>query len=99
MTAYMKFFPTGNADTTLIHLANNQVVLLDYAHMRNASDPYDKRIDLPAAIREAMEDAGQEAFRVVAFTHLDKDHIYRSSEFFWFDHAQKYRERPVSCFC
>lgn len=91
MTAYMKFFPTGNADTTFIQLANNQVVLLDYAHMRNAADPYDKRIDLPAAIREAMDDAGQESFRVVAFTHLDKDHIYRSNEFFWFDHAQKYQ--------
>lgn len=91
MTAYMKFFPTGNADTTFIQLANNQVVLLDYAHMRNPADPYDKRIDLPSAIREAMDDAGQESFRVVAFTHLDKDHIYRSSEFFWFDHALKYQ--------
>ncbi len=66
MTAYMKFFPTGNADTTFIQLANNQVILLDYAHMRNAADPYDKRIDLPAAIREAMEEADQNSFRVVA---------------------------------
>jgi len=91
MTAFMKFFPTGNADTTFIQLANNQVVLMDYAHMRNANDPYDKRIDLPSAIREALEDAGQASFRVVAFTHLDKDHIFRSSEFFWFEHAQRYQ--------
>ncbi|OWV99535.1 hypothetical protein [Rhizobium sp. R693] len=91
MTAHMKFFPTGNADTTFIQLANNQVVLMDYAHMRNEKDPYDKRIDLPTAIREAMDEAGQESFRVVAFTHLDKDHISRASEFFWFDHAAVYQ--------
>lgn len=64
MTAHMKFFPTGNADTTFIQLANNQVVLMDYAHMRNEKDPYDKRIDLPSAIRDAMDEAGQESFRV-----------------------------------
>lgn len=91
MTAYMKFFPTGNADTTLIQLANNQVVLMDYAHMRNENDPFDKRIDLPTAIREAMDEAGQQTFRVVAFTHLDKDHVFRASEFFWFEHAQRYQ--------
>jgi hypothetical protein len=91
MTAHMKFFPTGNADTTFIQLANNKVVLMDYAHMRNINDPYDKRIDLPSAIREAMDDAGQTSFKVVAFTHLDKDHVYRSSEFFWFDHAKTYQ--------
>ncbi|MGZ2452737.1 hypothetical protein ACVIRO_005554 [Rhizobium ruizarguesonis] len=34
---------------------------------------------------------GQESFRIVAFTHLDKDHIYRASEFFWFDHAAAYQ--------
>ncbi len=34
--------------------------------MRNASDPYDKRIDLPSAIRETLEDAGLASFRVVA---------------------------------
>ncbi len=38
MTAHMKFFPTGNADTTFIQLANNKVVLMDYAHMRNVND-------------------------------------------------------------
>ena len=91
MTAHMKFFPTGNADTTFIQLANNQVVLMDYAHMRNEKDPFDKRIDLPTAIRDAMDEADQESFRVVAFTHLDKDHIFRSSEFFWFEHTAAYQ--------
>ncbi len=91
MTAHIKFFPTGNADTTFIQLANNQVVLMDYAHMRNEKDTSDKRIDLPSAIRDAMDDAGQESFRVVAFTHLDKDHIHRASEFFWFEHAATYQ--------
>ncbi|MGZ2452736.1 hypothetical protein ACVIRO_005553 [Rhizobium ruizarguesonis] len=41
MTTHMKFFPTGNADTTFIQLANIQVVLMDYAHMRNENDPYE----------------------------------------------------------
>ena len=91
MTAHMKFFPTGNADTTFIQLANNQVVLMDYALIRNEKDPFDKRIDLPNAIRDAMDEVGQESFRVVAFTRLDKDHIYRSSEFFWFEHAAAYQ--------
>lgn len=91
MTAYMKFFPTGNADTTLLQLANNKLVLMDYADTRNAGDPYDKRIDLPTAIREAMGDAGQTQFRAVAFTHLDTDHVLGAEDFFWFDHAAKYQ--------
>lgn len=91
MTAHMKFFPTGNADTTFIQLANNHVILMDYAHMRNENDSTDKRIDLPTAIREALDEAGQESFRVVAFTHLDKDHVHRASEFFWLEHAEKYQ--------
>lgn len=91
MTAFMKFFPTGNADTTFIQLANNDIVLMDFADMRSPGDPADKRIDLPVAIREAMDDAGRSSFRVVAFTHLDTDHILGASDFFWFDHATKYQ--------
>lgn len=87
MSAYLTFFPLGNADTTLIRLANDDLVLMDYANMRYATDPSDKRIDLPAALREELDDADRSSFRVVAFTHLDDDHICGAREFFWWDHA------------
>lgn len=87
MPAFMTFFPLGNADTTLLRLANNDLVLLDYANMRGgqADDP---RIDLPKALLDELDDAGRSSFRVVAFTHLDDDHICGASEFFWFDYAR-----------
>ena len=87
MPSYMTFFPLGNADTTLVRLANDDLVLLDYANMRG-SDPADKRIDLPKALRDELDDAGRESFRVVAFTHLDNDHICGASDFFWLDYAR-----------
>lgn len=87
MPAYLTFFPLGNADTTLVRLANDDLVLLDYANVRNVADAADKRIDLPAALREELDDAGRTSFRVVAFTHLDDDHIRGASDFFWFDHS------------
>ncbi|WP_320236178.1 hypothetical protein [Mesorhizobium montanum] len=56
--------------------------------MRVADDPTDKRIDLPKALHDELDDAGRESFRVVAFTHLDDDHICGARDFFWFDHAR-----------
>jgi hypothetical protein len=88
MPAYLTFFPLGNADTTLIRLANDDLVLMDYADMRVAADPNDKRVDLPNLLRDELADAGRESFRVVAFTHLDDDHICGASDFFWFDYAR-----------
>ncbi|MFC7053047.1 hypothetical protein ACFQI3_10150 [Hansschlegelia quercus] len=71
MTGHMTFFPLGNADTTLLRLTNDDLILLDYANMRSATDTSDKRIDLPKALRSELADAGRKSFRVVAFTHLD----------------------------
>ncbi|WP_102959318.1 hypothetical protein [Mangrovicella endophytica] len=87
MSAYLTFYPLGNADTTLIRLANDDLVLMDYANVRNAQDPSDKRIDLPNSLRDAMDDADRDSFRVVAFTHLDDDHIRGAGDFFWFEHS------------
>jgi hypothetical protein len=42
----MTFFPLGNADTTLVRLAIGDLILFDYANMRNSKDPDDKRIYL-----------------------------------------------------
>lgn len=81
MPAYLTFFPLGNADTTLIRLANDDLVLMDYANMRSTTDPADKRIDLPEALRDELYDAQRASFRVVAFTHLDDDHICGARDF------------------
>lgn len=83
----LTFFPLGNADTTLIRLADNRLVLLDYADMRNPNDQFDSRCDLPVALRKEMSEAGQTDFAVVCFTHLDNDHICGASDFFWLRHS------------
>ncbi|MFN3132464.1 hypothetical protein [Roseibium sp.] len=91
MTAYITFFPIGNADATLIRLADDRLVMMDFAHQGNPDNPSDKRCDLPKEVRDAMDDAGQESFSAVAFTHLDDDHICKATEFFWLEHASKYQ--------
>lgn len=87
----LTFHPLGNADSTRIDLENGAKILIDYADMRDAKDASDKRIDLPSTLRADLRKAGVGSFDVVVFTHLDQDHINRSSEFFEFDHASKYQ--------
>ena len=91
MTAKLTFFPTGNADTTLIRLADDRLVLLDYANMRTPQDPEDRRCDLAAELTRELSDAGQDDFEVVCFTHLDNDHVCGAGDFFWLEHAAKYQ--------
>lgn len=91
MTAKLTFFPTGNADTTLIRLADDRLVLLDYADMHNPDDPYDQRCDLAVELRKELSDADQKDFAVVCFTHLDDDHVCGTGDFFWLQHAAKYQ--------
>lgn len=91
MTRYT-FFPVGNADTTLLRLADDRLVLMDYADMRNCDDQWDARCDLATELKKEMSLAEQTDFAVVCFSHLDNDHICGSSEFFWLRHAAKYQE-------
>lgn len=84
------FYPLGNADSYRIDLTNGEKLLFDYADMRNATDANDKRIDLPAALRKDLDSAGRDEYDVVAFTHLDDDHVCGASEFFELRHAPKY---------
>lgn len=84
-------YPLGNADCSLIELAGGQKILFDYADMRSEDDPEDLRIRLAAELRKNLKDADREHFEVVAFTHLDNDHICKSSEFFHLEHAEKYQ--------
>src|SRR4051812_23792396 len=85
------FYPIGNADCCLIELADGQRLLFDYANVRDENDDDDLRIDLAAAVRDDLKAADRTSVNVLAFTHLDRDHINRSSEFFYLRHAAKYQ--------
>lgn len=87
MKHYISFFPIGNADTTLIKLDNGMDILFDYANMYCEDDKNDTRIDLPPTLNKMIDGD----YEVVCFTHLDKDHIYRMSEYFYLEHANKYQ--------
>ena len=87
----LTIYPLGNADTTRIDLDNGKKLLIDYADRRSASDPSDKRIDLPTALRADLRASGRRGYDAVAFTHLDDDHVQGASDFFYFEHAKKYQ--------
>jgi hypothetical protein len=87
----LTFYPLGNADCCLIDLAGGQKILFDYADMRNEEEPEDLRIPLGEELRRNLKEANRAYFDVVAFTHLDNDHICKSSEFFHLEHAQAYQ--------
>ncbi len=87
----LTLFPLGNADSYLIELSGGQKLLFDYANVRDPEDETDLRIDLPGALREKLDTAGLDGFDVVAFTHLDKDHICGATEFFELRHDDDYQ--------
>lgn len=87
----LTFHPLGNADCCRIDLENGKKLLFDYANVADPDDETDRRIDLEKALREDLEAADRDYFDMVAFTHLDDDHVRGSSEFFWLDHAKKYQ--------
>jgi len=82
MSAKITFYPLGNADTALIRLADNRIILVDFADMRDPSDKADKRIDLAAEVKRALAEANKKDFAVVCFTHLDTDHVKGTKDFF-----------------
>lgn len=84
-------FNLGNADTTRVDLRNGKKILVDYADMRCEDAPNDKRVDLPAELKKDLKSAQRDYYDIVAFTHLDDDHICGSSDFFYFEHATKYQ--------
>ena len=86
----LTFYPLGNADSCLISLDQKRL-LFDFAAMHNPNDKDDVRIDLPAAVREDIDWPNRKMIDVVAFTHLDNDHICGSSDFFHLDYAAKYQ--------
>ena len=85
------FYPLGNADTSKIDLPNGRTLLFDYANTRDPDDATDRRIDLPKQLRAELSKAGRKSFDVVAFTHLDDDHVTGAPDFFHLEHASKYQ--------
>lgn len=88
----ISFFPLGNADTCLIELANGKNLVFDYANVKDDSDKKDLRIDLDDWLKKRFNEEGVTELDIVAFTHLDDDHIHGASEFFYFEHAKKYQD-------
>ncbi|MCL2641331.1 MAG: hypothetical protein FWD53_10830, partial [Phycisphaerales bacterium] len=87
----MTFFPIGNADCCRIDLDNGRQLMFDYAHCRCDDDGGDLRIDLPAELKKDLRTRGKTSYDVVAFTHLDRDHIKRAPEFFYLLHDQNFQ--------
>lgn len=88
---HITFYPLGNADSYRIDLVGGEKLLFDYADMRCADDPTDKRADLPTELRKDLAAANRDYFDVVAFTHFDRDHVLGASEFFQLEHADRYK--------
>ena len=87
----LTFFNLGNADTCRINLRDGRRILVDYANKRDANDELDKRSDLPKLLSDDLKDAKLKGYTVVAFSHLDEDHVKGAADFFELDHADKYK--------
>lgn len=82
------YYPLDNAETLRLDINSNaRKVLVDYADVRDPNNTFDLRCDLPTLLREDLKAAKRDYYDVVAFTHLDDDHVRGSGEFFHFEHA------------
>lgn len=88
MAHKVTFYNLGNADSTLLELENGKKILFDFANVKSENDSNDKRCDLPFELNKVVKDD----FDVVCFTHADKDHVFRFSEYFYLEHAKKYQD-------
>ena len=83
----LKFYPLGNADTSLILLKNGKKILFDYANMKtDAKD--DKRIDLPTELNKDVKND----YDVVIFSHADEDHVNGFSDYFFLEHNEDFQK-------
>jgi hypothetical protein len=85
----LTFFPLGNADCCRIDVEGGKQILVDYADVKCYDDPTDKRIALAKQLRADLNGRGY--YDVVAFTHLDDDHVSGSSDFFFLEYAARYQ--------
>ncbi len=84
-------FPEGNADSLLVELHDGRKLLFDYANRHDPEDESNRCVDLAAALKERLVAARRDAFDVVAFSHLDGDHIDGATEFFHLRHDPRYQ--------
>lgn len=91
MSAKLTCFPVGNGDSTRIDLASGKKVLVDYANYHDPDDQFEARMDLPNELKKDLRASNRDYFDVVAFTHLDDDHIHGFSDFFHLDFAATYQ--------
>lgn len=92
MAAVLTFHPLGDADGTLIDLADGRKILVDFGDECPAASN-DGRINLAEALRTDLIQSGKPGYDAVLFTHLDRDHIFGAEHFFWFDHAPSLQGR------
>src|SRR5579863_9455302 len=84
------FYPLGNADSALIKSANNRLLLFDFGAMRG-DQPDDKRCDVAREVSTLLRSQQRTDLDMVAFTHLDDDHVHGAADFFSFDYAAAYQ--------
>ena len=87
----MTLFSLGNADCCRIELDSQSMLLIDFADTKDPRDAGDRRCKLAELLRADLKEKNRDYFDVVAFSHLDKDHIMGSSDFFFLEHATKYQ--------
>lgn len=87
----LTFYNLGNADCCRIDFRNDDRMLIDYADTKDRSDKNDNRSDLPKLLWEDLDELETDTYRVVAFSHLDSDHVQGASDFFYLEHAAKYQ--------
>jgi ribonuclease BN (tRNA processing enzyme) len=80
MSHKLSFYPLGNAETILLQLSNNKIMLMDYADM-DTCNGFSLKKELTKI----------DTFDVVMFNHAHEDHVKGASEFFEFEHAEKYK--------
>lgn len=86
----LTFYPLGNADSCLVAL-DHKFMLFDFADMHDPLANDERRINLPEAVRDDIGWPNRKHIDVVAFTHIDNDHVKGSGEFFHLDHAACYQ--------
>ncbi|MBA4191770.1 MAG: hypothetical protein C0467_27640 [Planctomycetaceae bacterium] len=86
----MTFFPLGNADSTLLRLADGRMILKDYCNYESAGEE-DRRVRLDEELRICLREERRDRFDTVAFSHADDDHTHGAEDFFWLDHAEQYQ--------
>jgi hypothetical protein len=75
----------------LVDLDDGRKLLFDFANKRDPEDDSDLRVDLAAELSERLVAARSSGFDVVAFSHLDDDHIHGAIDFFRLWHDRRYQ--------